>query len=252
MSNYSVYGSEQYKPISAWGYVGYSILFSIPLIGLVFLIIFAFSDKNINRRSYARSYFCWLLILIVITALVSIGTFTGLMNGSLKNSLARFQGAVHSITRRETKAASQPIIEESEQSNVPSLIEYMERQDSNLANADSGSTVPAAAEPAIQESTHDNSPRTSEEMVTVQVGGKTLEIRRSFKDAIDSYESFFDEYIKAIESQDIIRMSSMLAKYAQTLEAFENMDEGEMTDAELAYYTAVSAQIMGKLATAGM
>ncbi len=60
----------KYKPIRAWGYVGYNILFSIPLVGLILLIVFAVSDENINRRNYARSFFCVLLI----AALVSIVT----------------------------------------------------------------------------------------------------------------------------------------------------------------------------------
>ena len=57
---------ENYKPISAWGYVGYTILFCIPLLGLIMLIVFSFSDANINRRNYARSYWCVLLLAILI------------------------------------------------------------------------------------------------------------------------------------------------------------------------------------------
>ena len=84
MSKYNYDGSSQFKPISAWGYVGYSILFSIPIIGLVFLIVFAFSSGNINRRSYARSYFCWLLIAIIISALIATGAVSGLLNDSVR------------------------------------------------------------------------------------------------------------------------------------------------------------------------
>lgn len=59
----------RYKPISAWGYLGYQILFAIPVIGWLFLIIFACSGKNFNRRSFARSYFCFLLIAIILCGL---------------------------------------------------------------------------------------------------------------------------------------------------------------------------------------
>ena len=48
---------NEYKPISAWGYFGYNILFSIPIIGFIFLIVFSFDSSNINRRNYARSFF---------------------------------------------------------------------------------------------------------------------------------------------------------------------------------------------------
>ena len=64
---------DQYRPLSPWAYFGYTILFSVPVVGFVFLVIFAFSKKNINRRNYARSYFCGYilaLILVVIGALI--------------------------------------------------------------------------------------------------------------------------------------------------------------------------------------
>lgn len=62
---------SQYKPISAWGYFGYNILFSIPLIGFILLIIFSFDSSNINRRSYARSFFI-VYLLIGIGVLISV------------------------------------------------------------------------------------------------------------------------------------------------------------------------------------
>lgn len=56
-----------YKPISMWGYFGYQILFSIPLVGLICLIIFSFGGaKNINVRNFARSYFCFLIVMAVV------------------------------------------------------------------------------------------------------------------------------------------------------------------------------------------
>lgn len=48
----------KYKPLSPWAYFGYNILFSIPVIGFILLIVFSFSNDNINRRNYARSFFC--------------------------------------------------------------------------------------------------------------------------------------------------------------------------------------------------
>ena len=62
----------QYKPLSPWAYIGYSILFAIPLIGLVCLIVFSFNSGNLNRRNYARSYFCALLIVLIFVIVISI------------------------------------------------------------------------------------------------------------------------------------------------------------------------------------
>lgn len=66
-------GDPTYRPISAWGYVGYSILFSIPVIGWIFLIVYTFSGKNINRRSFARSYWAKALLLIVAMCALTMG-----------------------------------------------------------------------------------------------------------------------------------------------------------------------------------
>ncbi len=71
---------EEYRPISMWGYFGYQLLFSIPILGLVLLIAFSFSDKNINRRNFARSYFCILIIvLIIVGILFATGLGAGLV-----------------------------------------------------------------------------------------------------------------------------------------------------------------------------
>ncbi len=66
---------NKFKPMGAWGYFGHSLLFSIPLVGLILLIVFATGGtKNINKRNYARSYFCSLLIVAVI-AIVAVVLF---------------------------------------------------------------------------------------------------------------------------------------------------------------------------------
>ena len=62
----------QFRPLSPWAYFGYSLLFSIPIVGFILLIVFSFSDSNINRRNYARSYFCLLLIVAIIFAVMAL------------------------------------------------------------------------------------------------------------------------------------------------------------------------------------
>ena len=55
------------KPISMWGYFGYSLLFMIPLVGFILMLIFALGGtSNVNLRNYARSQFCvWIILLIL-------------------------------------------------------------------------------------------------------------------------------------------------------------------------------------------
>lgn len=53
----------QLRVLSPWAYFGLQILYSIPIVGFIFLLIHTFSAGNLNRRSFARSYWCALLIL---------------------------------------------------------------------------------------------------------------------------------------------------------------------------------------------
>ncbi len=81
----------EFRPLGAFAYFGYSILFSIPVIGLIFLIIFSLSDANINRRNYARSYFIALLIaIILVIVLAATGTLQQAINNSTNGNVPAF------------------------------------------------------------------------------------------------------------------------------------------------------------------
>ena len=68
MNDYNI--PDEYRPISMWGYFGYSILFAIPLLGLILIIVFSVGGtRNINLRNFARSYFCWLIVIIILIAI---------------------------------------------------------------------------------------------------------------------------------------------------------------------------------------
>ena len=70
MAKYIFNGPEQFRPLSPWAYFGYGILFGLPVIGFIFMIIYSFDDSNINRRNYARSFFCVLAIVLIIAAVL--------------------------------------------------------------------------------------------------------------------------------------------------------------------------------------
>ena len=61
---------DEYKPISMWGYFGYEILFSIPIVGFIVLIVLSINGKNQNVKNFARSYFCFTIIVLIL--LVSV------------------------------------------------------------------------------------------------------------------------------------------------------------------------------------
>lgn len=62
----------RYKPLTAWNYFWLQILFNIPVIGVIFLIIYAISPANINRRSFARSYFCVFIIYLILFIILAV------------------------------------------------------------------------------------------------------------------------------------------------------------------------------------
>lgn len=58
------------RPLGMWEYFGYQLLFSIPCVGFICLIIFSLSSDNINRRNFARSYFCYTIIVLILFAII--------------------------------------------------------------------------------------------------------------------------------------------------------------------------------------
>lgn len=80
-------------------------------------------------------------------------------------------------------------------------------------------------------------------------------ISPEFKKTMDDYEAWFDHYCEVMKKyqedpSDLELMSEMtdlLSEEADMLEQMENMDQSEMTNAELAYYIEVTARIEKKL-----
>ena len=56
------------KPISPFGYIGLTILYNIPIIGLIMILAHSASYKNLNRRNYARSYLIIIVLIILLIA----------------------------------------------------------------------------------------------------------------------------------------------------------------------------------------
>ena len=72
---------EENRPLSPWGYFGYGLLFSIPVIGFILLIVFSFAGKNVNRKNFARSYWCWVILVVAIILILTVVLLTGVLRG---------------------------------------------------------------------------------------------------------------------------------------------------------------------------
>ena len=95
-----------------------------------------------------------------------------------------------------------------------------------------------------------------EEQVAETILDETL-IRPEFKEAMDSYEAFFDEYVETMKlyesdpsnAEALMQMSDMMSKEATMLKEFDDWEkEDKMTTAEAAYYLEVHSRIYAKLA----
>jgi hypothetical protein len=82
---------RKYRPMTAWGYIWRNLLYSLPVLGWIFLIVHATSDKNIARRSYARSFLLLYLILIIVSfvlgLLIGLGVLDAGIIEDMSNSL---------------------------------------------------------------------------------------------------------------------------------------------------------------------
>lgn len=67
-----MFEDRKYKPLSPWSYFGYELLFQIPVAGLILLIVYSFSGKNINRRNFARAHFCALAVVVILVAIFTV------------------------------------------------------------------------------------------------------------------------------------------------------------------------------------
>ena len=80
-------------------------------------------------------------------------------------------------------------------------------------------------------------------------------VSQSFKDSMKEYEDFFDEYVdfmkKYKDEGNPIEMladyTDMLTQYTDMMAEFENIEDDELSDEELTYYTKVQLRITEKL-----
>lgn len=83
------------------------------------------------------------------------------------------------------------------------------------------------------------------------------EVTPDFKKAMDSYEAFFDKYVKFMkkyknaDSDDMLSMANDYAdymkKYTETMKAMNEINEDELSTADALYYAEVNARISAKL-----
>lgn len=90
----------------------------------------------------------------------------------------------------------------------------------------------------------------------VTINGELVDgVRPEFKEAMDSYEAFYDEYCDIIKKYTanptdmglLASYTDMLTRAAEMTQKFETWENNEMNDAELKYYLDVNNHVTKKL-----
>ncbi len=63
---------SKYASVGVWSYVGMMVLFSLPVIGFILAIIWAFDARNINRRNYARAILVLTAIIFLLSTVITV------------------------------------------------------------------------------------------------------------------------------------------------------------------------------------
>ena len=119
-------------------------------------------------------------------------------------------------------------------------------------NSDAGTSEPATTEPSTETTAPSESNATeTKPNDTDLVDG----MRKDFKDAMDSYEAFIDEYVAFMKKYSdnpsdvglLADYTKYMSKYADMVEKFDKWESEDLNDAELAYYIDVQARVSKKL-----
>lgn len=119
--------------------------------------------------------------------------------------------------------------------------EEIKRESSHNSNEDKTSSIPSY--------TNEN----EEEPESID------NMRSDFKDAMDSYEAFYDEYCTFLKKYkadptDLSLLSqyvTMMQKLADMDDLFNKWETSDLNDAEMKYFLEVQARVLKKLANAG-
>lgn len=118
-------------------------------------------------------------------------------------------------------------------------------------------SVTASDEPSASEAAPaDSAPQPQQSAPQAsQEPASSAGVTPEFKQMMDEYEAFVDEYVAFMQSYDpssasadsLVRYSSLMAQYAETMAAIEAVDEETLSEADAVYYAEVTARIASKL-----
>lgn len=107
------------------------------------------------------------------------------------------------------------------------------------------------AEPEDEKDSSESEPAESEKSAE----GETVDgMRVEFKEAMDAYENFYNDYIDFLKNMDKDNPGAVLSEYLEMLnklteydEKFDEWEDEDLNDAELKYYLEVNSRVLQKL-----
>lgn len=81
---------ERFRPLSPRAYIGFGLLYLIPVFGLICAIGFSIKARNVNLRSYTRAFLILFAALAVIACAVALILFS---RGQLADVIRRIPNA---------------------------------------------------------------------------------------------------------------------------------------------------------------
>ena len=118
----------------------------------------------------------------------------------------------------------------------------------------------SVSKPKTSEESENND--TSDTTEDTQTDSSTVDnstIRPEIKEAIDSYESFMNDYVEFMKKYDsaddtsslMTQYTDFMSKYSDVESKFDDLEYDDLTDAETNYYTEVQARVANKLLEIG-
>lgn len=89
------------------------------------------------------------------------------------------------------------------------------------------------------------------DVVIDEEDGTTIQVHEDFLEVMDEYEAFFDEYVDLMsqDEPDTMALLDFLTQYTEVMDSLTALEDAELDEGDLAYYTVVLARISAKLAT---
>lgn len=144
--------------------------------------------------------------------------------------------------------------------DVDAIIAERERERAEAAaQAEAAKETETTEETEIaEESDVTEAPKITETTATTETASDNSGgIRPEFKEAMDSYEAFFDEYIEFMteyanaDATDLLEMladyTEYMKQYVETMKEFEDLGNQDLSTEEALYYAEVSSRISRKL-----